>query len=560
MLLAALLTGCDQNPVAQREAKLPPAAAEAAVSPADVRFAIDARVTAPISPFIYGVNSYHRSWDGASPPDNLTLGRMGGNRLSAFNWENNASNAGSDWYYQNDGALGGGETPGEAVRQRVQAVFDRGAAMMVTVPMLGYVAADKKGPVGTDEATLSTRLATRFRESRPRKGSPFSLRPDPHDRYVYQDEFVWWLNRAFPQAADNPRQPILYSLDNEPDIWHETHEQIRSKVNGRANLLTYDEMVRRTIEYASAIKDVVPGAQVLGPVVATWTGATTLGRWPHADPVAGKADFLDYYLDKMREAERVHGRRLVDVVDVHWYSAARAGGRSANDDTAPQTPELVQARLQAPRSLWDPDYVEGSWVNDVTGGPIQLLPRLKRKIADRYPGTRIAVTEYYYGGGGDVSGGIAQADVLGIFGREGVFAAALWPNAKVKAAYNGDGKKAYGYIFGGLKMFRDYDGNGGSFGDIGLSATTSHPEQTSVYASVDAGKPERLVIVAINKSSKPMVAGVALAHSQPRVRAEVYTLTDAGPDPVRQPDLALPRGSAFHYTMPPLSVSTLVLR
>jgi len=36
------------------------------------------------------------------------------------------------------------------------------------------------------------------------------------------------------------------------------------------------------------------------------------------------------------------------------------------------------------------------------------------------------MTEYYYGGGDHISGGLAQADVLGILGREGVFAAALW--------------------------------------------------------------------------------------------------------------------------------------
>jgi hypothetical protein len=249
----------------------------------------------------------------------------------------------------------------------------------------------------------------------------------------------------------------------------------------------------------------------------------------------------------------------VDVLDVHWYSEVRVAGKRVNDDAAPQTPELARARMQAPRSLWDPTYDEKSWVNEVAGGPVRLIPRLRDKIAAHYPGTKIAITEYYYGRGGDISGGIAQADALGIFGREGVFAANLWPLADV-SAYGGSGTRAYAYVFGALKMFRDYDGNRGSFGDTGIGATTSDVEKTSVYASMDAGHPERVVIVAINKTDRPLAAAVSLAHSRPLGRAEVYTMTDGAPNPSRQPDLSLPQGGGFSYTMPAMSVSTLVLK
>jgi hypothetical protein len=522
---------------------------------ADVRFTIHSAVTSPISPFIYGSNFYEKGWSGARPPDNLTLSRMGGNRLSAYNWENNASNAGSDWRHQNDGHLGGGSKAGEAVRQRVQGAFDRGAGIIVTVPMMGYVAADKDGRMSTDAATLATRLATRFRESRPRKGSAFSTQPDPNDRYVYQDEFVWWLDRTFPQARTDARRPIMYSLDNEPDIWHETHEEIRGKVDGRENPLTYGELVEKTVAYATAIKEVVPGAVVFGPALATWSGVESLGR-SAPDPVAGSADFLDYYLEKMREAERVHGRRLLDVVDVHWYTEIRLGGKRVNDDSVEQTPEMIEARMQAPRSLWDPSYDERSWVNRVVGGPIQLLPRLREKIATHYPNTKIAITEYYYGGGSDISGGIAQADALGIFGREGVFAATIWPLGRPTS----DPDRAFAYISGAFRMFRDYDGEGGTFGDRSISATTTDAVRTSVYASTDTAHPERVVVVAINKTGQPLRAGITLSHPRAMTRAEVYTLTDAAPGPVRQADVPLARPNALTYTMPAMSVSTLVLR
>ena len=58
-----------------------------------MNFAIDStQDVRAISRFIYGMNG----WDPASRPANLTLSRSGGNRMTAYNWETNASNAGAD--------------------------------------------------------------------------------------------------------------------------------------------------------------------------------------------------------------------------------------------------------------------------------------------------------------------------------------------------------------------------------------------------------------------------------------------------------------------------------
>ena len=123
-------------------------------------------------------------------------------------------------------------------------------------------------------------------------------------------------------------------------------------------------------------------------------------------------------------------RRLVDALDVHWYPEARGSCAANPMDGCRVTEEstdagVVAARKQAPRSLWDPGYSENSWiVNDSLHAPIRLLPRLKDKISASYPGTRLAITEYNYGAGNHISGAIAQADALGIFGRQELFAAA----------------------------------------------------------------------------------------------------------------------------------------
>jgi hypothetical protein len=414
----------------------------------------------------------------------------------------------------------------------------------------------------TRDATRAARLASRFRESRPTKGSPFTLPPDTRDAVVYQDEFVHWLTQAFPGATGDAQRPIMFSLDNEPDSWHATHKQIMSDSadsEQRPRLQTYDGFIATSAAYARAIKAVAPDAFVIGPAVATWAGVATIGRYPHPDPRYGSQSFVDIYLAQMRQAEAAAGRRLLDALDIHWYPAAGTNAGEISNDYANQDAAMVRARLQAPRSLWDPTYDERSWVSGVTNGPIELLPRLKRLIAAHYPGTKIAITEYYYGRAGDISGGIAQADVLGIFGREGVHTAALWPQAGVYAQpYVGDGAKAYAYAFGAFRMFLNYDGAGARFGDTGVAATNPDPANTSFYASLD--EQGRVVVVAINKTATPQVAAIRVQHPTALRTAHPYLLSAGGPAPVAQAPLAIDAGNTLRYTLPPMSVTTLQLR
>jgi O-glycosyl hydrolase len=95
---------------------------------------------------------------------------------------------------------------------------------------------------------------------------------------------------------------------------------------------------------------------------------------------------------------------------------------------------------------------------------------------------------------------------------------------------------------------------------VGFSAATSDRVNTSVYASVDAGNPGRVVVVAINKGTAARSASIRLTHSTLLSKAEVYTLAAGSPTPQRQADLAITQPNAFVYTMPARSVTTLVLR
>ncbi|MEY4186417.1 MAG: hypothetical protein RIT02_1451 [Planctomycetota bacterium] len=497
---------------------------------ATVNFSIDPQQdNHPISKFVYGVN---QSLDGNYA--NATFTRLGGNRWTAWNWENNASNAGSDWYFQNDGYLGGGETPGGAVIPILQNAASRNAGALLTIPINGYVAADKNGG-GDVRNSGSNYLQTRFRQEVAAKGGPFSLTPDTTDAFVYQDEFVNWVNTSFPAGQTDPNRPIFFSLDNEPDLWSSTHAEVHPAAT------TYAELISKTISFADAIKDVAPNTQIFGPVNYGWNGYVNLQNAPDS---AGR-DFQAYYLQQLAQAEAVYGHRLVDVLDMHWYPEATGGGiRITGSDTSDA---VVAARLQAPRSLWDPTYTETSWITQwSTLGPIRLLPRMREKISQNYAGTKLAITEYNYGGGSHISGGIAQADVLGVFGREGVFAANSWALASNET-----------FIQGGFRMFRNFDGANGSFGDVSIRATTDDIAGSSVYASLNSGNANEMIVVAINKTGAPLASVMNLAGVLPGATVSAFQLTGASAIPQAVGSTTVTTPQSFSYTLPAYSVTTL---
>jgi len=508
---------------------------------AAIQFDVDAAADAkPISRYIYGINGLD------VPFSNLTFNRMGGNRLTAYNWTNNASNAGNDWHFESDDYLvsnsgfkdkGLADVPGGACIPSIQISAEKNAALVLTIPMAGYVSAHRT-PTIQDVRKIPDYLKTEFRPIQPKKNAPFTLTPDPNSPVVYQDEFVNWVKTKYPYAESDPMHPIWFDMDNEPDLWSSTHAEVHPQPT------TYAELVRKNIDYAKAVKDVMPGTLIFGPVNYGWHGYQTLQDAPDGQ---GR-DFQDFYLGQMAAAEKTAGKRLLDVFDVHYYPEATGNGVRITMGSN-NTPPVTAARVQATRSLWDPDYTEVSWITkSSTHGPIRLIPLLKEKIAAHYPGTRLSFTEYDFGGGDDISGGIAEADALGIFGVQGVFAAALWP-ASGQIPYEG----------AAFEMYRNFDGNNAVFGDTSVHARTSSIQDSAIYASRDSKNPGRMVIVLINRSEQPKPSMLQLHNAGSFSHAEAFQLTGAGPKIHSAGTIAIKDGHNLDYTMPPRSVTTIEL-
>jgi len=502
---------------------------------ADVQLVVDVAMNRrAISPLVYGIN---QDVDYAS--DRSAIVRSGGNRLTAYNWENNASNAGSDYCHQNDATFGGpGSSPAAAFRELLDQARSRGTAAIVTIPIVDDVAADHddlgdvgQGPpacVGDVANSGGNYLIDRFAKNHPRKGSAFSSSPDPNDDAVYQDELVAYLESNWGDV------PIYVSLDNEPELWSSTHARIHPAA------VTYAELVARSIAFADAAKDAWPEVPVLGFVSYGYAGYTNLQS---ASDAGAHGPFIPYYLEQMEAAEASTGHRLLDLLDVHWYPEARGGGIRITETSGATAAE---ERMQAPRSLWDPAYEEDSWiVNDVLHQPIRLVPWLREQIDASYPGTGLAITEWNYGGGDHISGAIATADALGVFGREGVDLATLW-------LLHGDEP----FTRAGLRAFTNYDGAGHGFESTSVSATSSDAARVTVYASHGAG--DRVVLVVLNKHDAPLDAGLSVAGAGSFDRASRWVLSGSNPSFVASSELGATLDHRFVVPLPARSVTVVV--
>lgn len=461
----------------------------------------------PISPYIYGINYIRRD---EAPSITTFSARQGGNRHSAYNWETNASSAGADYQHYSDAYLVNFQKdelgiPGANSLNFANDMESQNINYKVTtIQMAGYVAADMDGAVSEEEIAPSDRWVP----VKAFKNSPFSLSPDTEDDCVYMDEYVNYLVNTLGDS--NTKTGIQgYSLDNEPSIWSGTHGRMHPEKT------TCKEIVDKSIEFASAIKSIDPDADVYGGVLYGFNAYKSFN-----DAIDWKTEgngynwFISYYLDKMSDAEKQNGKRLIDVLDLHYYSEAKGQDRVTTCQDSTHT-DCIEARLQAPRTLWDATYTENSWIGQYNEKYVPLLPLINQSIKQYYPETKLSFTEYSFGGGNHISGAIAEADVLGIFAKNGVYMANSWAVSSDES-----------YIHSAMNLYTNYDGKGAKFGDTLVQANSQNIEKSSVYASINGTDESKLNVVLINKSQTEIQkANIQINSGADYDYAKVYGIT-----------------------------------
>ncbi|HEY8075706.1 MAG TPA: glycoside hydrolase family 44 protein [Labilithrix sp.] len=459
----------------------------------------------PVSPTIFGVAFADEDKDLGA-----TAHRWGGNTTTRYNWKLSAWNTTYSWFWQNikidshDVFLGKAE--------------QKGGHAAITVPIMGWVAKD------TTSASFPVSVFGPQDKTDPdhpdfgngmKPDGKTPIKPGEPTRTSVKlspEEVGQWVAKT--KASHKVYE---YILDNEPGLWNTTHRDVHPEP------MTYDELLEKTIAYATAIRKADPDAIIAGPASYGWWeyfySTKDHDEGFHAKPdrkAHGDVPLLAWYLQKLAEHEKKTGTRLLDVLDVHIYPQAdgvqfsdgQGGDGGGNTDRATN-----DRRFRTTRSLWDRQYEDESWIKDA----VYLIPRMKDLIAQSYPGRGFQIGEYNFGAEHHIAGGIALAEALGRFALYGVSNAFYWTYPKKP-------KPAY-WAF---RAYRNYDGAGGHF--LERIVPSSSPAGTSLYASHDeSGK--KWVLVALNFSAdRPQDASVDLQGCTPpaNVKSFVYTGGDQG--------------------------------
>ena len=376
-----------------------------------------------------------------------------------------------------------------------------------------------------------------------RMNGQFVTGNDPGDASVPSNSLVQqgWVQHLVGRWGTNANGGLrYYILDNEPSLWHGTHRDVHPAG------ATMDEVRDKMLDFAGKIKAVDPSALVAGPEEWGWSGyvfsgsdqqyGSTHGWSVLPDRNAhGGADYLPWLLDQLRRNNTTTGVRLLDIFTVHIYPQ---GGEFSDDVSS----AMQLRRNRSTRSLWDPAYLDESWIND----RVELIPRLKSWVNTYYPGTSTGITEYNWGAENHINGATAQADIFGIFGREGLDMAARWATPP-------SGTPTYK----AMKMYRNYDGNASAFGDTSIGATTPNPDTVAAFAAQRSADGALTVMVIGKNLSGDTPATINLAGFQPGGPAQAWQLTAA--NIIRRlPDIGL-GGSSFGVSVPPQSITLFVV-
>ncbi|OGS79642.1 MAG: hypothetical protein A3D31_06680 [Candidatus Fluviicola riflensis] len=485
-----------------------------------------------ISPYIYG------SCNGGYP--DATVVRIGGNRLTGYNWENNASHAGADYFYQNDAYLPwimgipavSYDVPGIVMTEFHQNALNSGAMSLLTLPMAGYVSNDRNGTtVETWEAAPSARWAA-VQNTKP---TAFSLTPDVNDGTVYVDEFINFMQNQFGTAS-SATGVKGYILDNEPGLWTSTHGRLYTGAINCTDHLT------KSLALARRVREMDAGAKIFGPEAygySEYLNFQGAGDWSTYSGTY--SHYLALYLDSMRLASLSEGSRLLDVLSVHWYPDVYAGSVFSSD----VSPNIARERMQLPRTLWDSSYIENGWIGEWFSQDLPILPKLNSLINTYYPGTDLAVTEYDYGADAHISGGIAQVEALGAFATTGTEYATKW------GAFSD-------YTLSAVSLFNE---GMNPFGDQLVASVSPDLTNSSIFGSVSTTDGNLHLIVTNKNADSVINANFQLADVSQYDSVKVSYFTQSSPTIVSQdlPNTVF-TANGFSYQLQPLTAYHFVLK
>ncbi|MBN2175361.1 MAG: T9SS type A sorting domain-containing protein [Bacteroidales bacterium] len=365
-----------------------------------------------VSPNIYGRNNTFDKPATFYKDAGLRFVRMnGGNNATKYNWRRKISSH-PDWYnnvYGNDW---------DAMSQKIAADHPE-MQVMWAFQLLGRVASSTNYNFNDWEYNNS-QWWQGVGQNLAGGGIPNEDDPGGHalvegdiDLYTMEwpsDSTVEILNHWFGSngLGLNKDQFKYWNMDNEPDIWNGTHDDVMD------TLLPAAEFMDRFIEVAKKAHALYPEIKICGPVT------TSEWQWYKWGDESIKIDgkyycWLEYFIKRCADEEKATGIRVLDVVDLHNY---------------PYAPTNADA-LQNHRMYYDKSYnypgangvktINGGWDNAQTKEYIfQRIEDWLITYYDENHGITVGISEWSPGPSDPNLASVIYASHLGTFANYGV--------------------------------------------------------------------------------------------------------------------------------------------
>ena len=294
-----------------------------AFSQTPVQIDIDAsKGKKPVSPYIYGQNNVLPStFLNSGTTAEITKAKEagvrfvrqgGGNNSTKYNWRLKLSSH-PDWYnnvYANNWDA--------AARNLIDKM--PGVQGMWSFQLLGKAAANTKNNFndwgynqskwweGTGQNLAGGGVMNPTGSKAKVDGNP--------DLYLMEwtaDSTVGILDKWFGDKGlgYNKNQFRYWSMDNEPEIWSGTHDDVMK------TQCTAEEFMQLYFKVAKAARAKYPDIKLLGPVPANewqwynWSGGSRINGVHYP--------WLEFFIKRIAEEEKASGIKLLDVLDIHFY-------------------------------------------------------------------------------------------------------------------------------------------------------------------------------------------------------------------------------------------------
>jgi len=198
-------------------------------------------------------------------------------------------------------------------------------------------------------------------------------------------------------------------MDNEPDVWNGTHDDVMSD-----GLLPASEFMDNYIEVAKKARALFPGIKICGPVT---TSEWQWFKWGEESIRLNGTYYcwFEYFIKRCADEEKASGVRVLDVFDIHHYPYA-----PTNNDA-----------LQNHRIFYDKNYVypgangiktiNGGWDNGQTKEYIfQRVNDWLIKYFGENHGITLGLSEWSPGPDEPNLASVIYATHLGTFANNGV--------------------------------------------------------------------------------------------------------------------------------------------